>query len=319
MPNQKPRLGPFIHNENTVQKIMGTVLLALIPGVMVQTWYFGLGVVTNVGIAVATALIAEAWVVRLKKQSIPFVLSDLSAVLTAVLLALALPSTLSTGLVVMGTLFALLIGKHVYGGLGQNPFNPAMVGYVFLLISFPESMTHWPVARESLGGDLDMITMATPLDQMKLQMGLGKGIGVPLAEHWSVLNGWWQVNVAYLIGGLYLLSKKTISWHIPLSLLLVIAVISTILYLIDNAVYASPLFHLLSGATMLGAFFIATDPVSAATSNLGRVVYAAMIALLIYVIRTWGGYPEGFAFAVLLMNMAAPSIDHITRPRVFGH
>ena len=225
---------------------------------------------------------------------------------------------------VTGTLFAIIIGKQVYGGLGYNPFNPAMVGYVFLLISFPLQMTTWqtPLAVLSLFDAfnqilaepkiIDGLSGATLLDSIKTQLSTGLSLTEINASYQLTdfaSNGIQLVALAYLIGGLWLLYKKIISWHIPVAVILGLCIPATLANTIDVTQFSSALFHLLSGSTLCAAFFIATDPVSAATSNKGRLIYGAMIGFLIYIIRTWGGYPDGVAFAILLANLTAPSID----------
>jgi len=259
---------------------------------------------------------------------------------TAVLLALALPPLAPWWVTVTGTAFAIVVAKQLYGGLGYNPFNPAMVGYVVLLISFPREMTVWPAADVVSGhyagilesvrivftgqpvvASLDAFTGATPLDLMKTQLGLNQTV----AEAWVSPvfgdfggKGWEWLGNGFFIGGLWLLYKRVITWHIPVAVLGSLFLMALVFSAYDPGSYPSPLFHLFSGGAMLGAFFIATDPVSAATTPKGRLVYGAGIGILTYVIRTWGGYPDGIAFAVLLMNMATPTIDYYTQPRVLG-
>ncbi|MDR2877043.1 MAG: electron transport complex subunit RsxD [Chromatiales bacterium] len=340
----------------TVSTVMLQVALALIPGLIAYVWFFGWGVVINIFIAVVTALIAEGVMLRIRRQPVGMYLADLSAVVTALLLALALPPTLPWEITVTGTLFAIVIAKQLYGGLGYNPFNPAMVGYVVLLISFPREMTVWvPVVSMSeyplnfleyasmiftgklpAGISIDAITEATPLDSLRIHLGLGSsvadiratfGIDEETSRLLSVVpifgmfggKGWEWVNAGFLIGGLWLIYKRIISWHIPVAVLGALMAISLVFYLFEPARYASPMFHLFSGAAMLGAFFIATDPVTAAASPSGRLLYGAGIGILLYVIRTWGGYPDAVAFAVLMMNMVVPLIDDHFKPRVFGH
>jgi electron transport complex protein RnfD len=222
------------------------------------------------------------------------------------------------------------MGKQVYGGLGCNPFNPAMVGYAVLLISFPREVTLWhsgPIGvgetlQAIFGGldshRLDALAMATPLDATRAQVATGHPAALPESLS-SARTGAVMVNIGYLAGGLWLLRRNLIDARIPGGLLAGLAGCAFLFYVSDSTLYPNPLFHLFSGATMLAAFFIATDPVSAATTLRGRWIYSAGIGVLIYVIRTWGGYPDGVAFAVLLMNLAAPTLDHFTRPRVYGH
>jgi len=239
--------------------------------------------------------------------------------------------------------FAVVVAKHLYGGLGYNPFNPAMVGYVVLLISFPREMTSWlppnllndlhvgffdtlvAIFTGSLPYELtiDAITSATPLDTIKTNLGLSITVGESINS--SALFGdfggigWEWIGNWIFLGGVWLIYKKIITWHIPISMLASLFIISLLFYLGDPDHNSSPMFHMFSGATMLGAFFIATDPVSACTTPKGKILFGAGIGALIYIIRVWGGYPDGVAFAVLLMNMAAPTIDYYTQPRVYGH
>ena len=326
---------------NTSQ-LMKQVLFALLPGAIASYWFFGWGVVVNLLLACLTAVAVEAAVTALRNKPVLNTLQDNSALVTGALLALSIPPLAPWWIPVLGTIFAILIAKHLYGGLGFNPFNPAMVGYVVLLISFPLEMSQWPAAIDAassvlnLSGtivlvflgtlpdvvSIDGLTMATALDYSKTQLRLGQTmaelsaspiVGFLGARHWEWLS------LMYLLGGLWLLYKKVINWHIPVAFLFSLALISTVFFMIDSDQFASPLFHLFSGGVMLGAFFIATDPITASTSNVGRLIYASGIGLLIYVIRTWGGYPDGIAFAVLLMNLAAPTIDHFYQPRAFGH
>jgi electron transport complex protein RnfD len=326
---------------NSVTRMMGQVLLALVPGVIAMVWYFGWGVLVNIVIATAAAVAAEAAVLRLRGRPVRPALIDLSAVVTAVLLAVALPPTLPWWLTVMGTVFAIVIVKQLYGGLGYNPFNPAMAGYVLLLVSYPVYMTQWlpPVMLaehplsllDSLraiflqapppGLAWDAVTSATPLDEMRVRLDLNQMISeIRQSPLWGDYGGlgWEWVGNWFLLGGLFLLWRRVISWHIPVSMLGALLLIAGLFWLIDPESHPFPAFHLFSGAAILGAFFIATDPVSAATTKRGQLVYGALIGILVYVIRSWGGYPDAVAFAVLLMNMAAPTIDYYTRPRVFG-
>ena len=319
---------------------MVNVLYALLPGMGLYVWFFGWGVMVNAFLATAVALAAEAAMLYLRGRPVRLFLSDGSAVVTAVLLALALPPLAPWWVTVTGTAFAVVVAKHLYGGLGYNPFNPAMVGYVVLLISFPREMTVWPAADVVSGhhagilesarivftgpaaaASLDALTGATPLDLMKTQLGLNQTV----AEAWASPvfgdfggKGWEWLGNGFFIGGLWLLYKRVITWHIPVAVLGSLFLMATVFSAYDPGSHPSPLFHLFSGGAMLGAFFIATDPVSAATTAKGRLIYGAGIGILTYVIRTWGGYPDGIAFAVLLMNMATPTIDYYTQPRVLG-
>ena len=316
----------------SVSMTMRRVLLALSPGIVVYTAFFGWGLMIQLLLASVTALALEAIMLKIRKRPIALHLTDYSALVTAWLLAICLPPLLPWWMTVMAVAFAIVIAKHLYGGLGFNPFNPAMVGYAVLLVSFPREMTQWLpqeagyqmpgfgetlaiIFQGSVTTHLDGLSTATPLDYFKHNLDAAPALtGVLAGKHWE-----W-VSLAWLAGGLWLAFKGTLDWRIPLSLLLTVTLFAIGLMLVtDNPAWKNPLFHLLSGGTMLAAFFIATDPVSASTTQLGRWIYAAGIGLLAMIIRLWGGYPDGFAFAVLLMNLSAPLIDHLTIPRAYGH
>ncbi|MGB1255027.1 MAG: electron transport complex subunit RsxD [Thiolinea sp.] len=331
---------PYLKQDNSVSAIMQQVILALLPGTLVMLWYFGWGTLSNLLLGIGFALILEALVLMIRKKPISLFLSDYSVVVTAWLLALAMPAFSPWWLLLIAMIFAVVIAKHLYGGLGQNPFNPAMVGYAAALISYPLEMTRWVAPQNfsfthigltdsliAVFGNLpqlrwDAITMATPLDTVKVNLDLGQTLnGIYQLELFSTLSGqgWDMTNLAFLAGGVWLLYRRIISWHIPVALLVTLSGISGFFWLLNSSLYPSPLFHCFSGATMLAAFFIATDPVSASTTPMGKLLYAAGIALFTYIIRTWGGYPDAFAFAVLIMNMAVPLLDTYTQPRVYGH
>ena len=296
---------------------MFQVLAALAPVLAVLVYLHGPRPVMLLVVAAVTALACEALALRLRGRAARPALRDGSVLVTAALLALAVPPGLPWWLLVFGTAVAVLLAKHAYGGLGQNPFNPAMVGYAVLLVSFPLEMTQWPAP----GAGWDAVTGATALDT--LRTGLRESytmqeiLAGPAFGRVGATGGEW-VNLAALAGGLYLLARRVIRWHIPVAVLAGLAVPAALAHLFDPGAYAGAAFHLASGAAMLGAFFIATDPVSAATSDRGRLVYGAGIGLLTWIIRSWGGFPDGLAFAVLLMNIAAPLIDRYTVPRIHG-
>ncbi|MCC5888724.1 MAG: RnfABCDGE type electron transport complex subunit D [Gammaproteobacteria bacterium] len=314
------------------------VAMATLPGLVAMVVFFGAGVLFTVSLAVLGAVIAEAFGLWLRGRSLRLGLSDGSAVVTGLLLGLALPPLLPSELTLLGAALALLLGKHVYGGLGQNPFNPAMVGYAILLVSFPVEMTTWVAPAGLLaqgapgvldagavifaGASPDAFTGPTPLDDFKHREGLtaaewhaSSGLGGRFAG-----AGWEWVNLGFLAGGVWLLQRRLFSWHAPLGMLAALALCAALFW--DggsSSTPGSPQFHLLSGATMLGAFFIVTDPVSGARSPRGRLLFGIGVGLLLYVIRAFGGYPDALAFAVLLMNAAVPVIDAWTRPRSYGH
>jgi len=334
---------PHAHAAQNTGKVMQLVLWATAPGLLALTYHFGWGSLINVLLATATAVIAEAAVIRLRGRSVSFYLRDYSAAVTAILLGLALPPLAPWWIVVVGTLFSIVIAKHLYGGLGYNPFNPAMVGYVVLLISFPIQMTSWvtplallpeglshPSIIESINivflgyGPADGVTGATPLDSFKFSDGLLVDqiyAQNPLFSEAAIAGvGWEWVNIGFLIGGLILLASRIFTWHGPIAMLASLTLMSVIFW--DGGSSDSPgsaMMHLFSGASMMGAFFILTDPVSSAVSNRGRLIYGALIGVLVYIIRAWGNYPDAVAFAVLLANFAAPFIDNYTLPRTYGH
>jgi len=333
---------PYISDAPSVSAMMLKVLLALVPGIIAYLWVFGGGILVTLTLATLTALLAEAAMLKLRRRPIQPFLMDFSAVITAWLLALAIPPLAPWWLIVVGTLFAIVIAKQLYGGLGYNPFNPAMIGYAVLLISFPAIMTKWPaalqLAQTKLGFadqlqyifsgllpnevKLDAVTSATPLDYLKTQLTLKHEIAsIKDAPLFGALGGKGgeYVTMAYLVGGLYLWQQKIISWHLPAAFLGALTLISGAFWLVNPAHFASPLFHLFSGASMLCAFFIITDPVSGPTTPKGKLYFAAGVALITYLVRVYGGYPDGVAFAVIFMNICVPLIDANTQPRVFGH
>ncbi len=333
---------PYISDAPSVSNIMLKVLLALVPGIIAYVWVFGGGVLVTIALATATALAAEAAMLKIRRRPIAPFLSDYSAVITAWLLALAIPPLAPWWLIVVGTLFAIVIAKQLYGGLGYNPFNPAMIGYAVLLISFPAIMTKWPAALELAQTKLnfvdqlhyifsgllpnevklDAVTSATPLDYLKTQLMLKHNVAsIKEAPIFGVLGGKGGefITGAYLLGGLYLWQQKIISWHLPTAFLGALSLISGAFWLMNPAHFASPFIHLFSGASMLCAFFIITDPVSGPTTPKGKLYFAAGVALITYLVRVYGGYPDGVAFAVIFMNICVPLIDAATQPRVFGH
>ena len=338
---------PFFHQAISTNRVMLYVIFALLPGSIIQINYFGFGVLINLILCGLFAVSAEAFVLSLRKRPIFPTIKDNSALLSGILLGLAIPPTLPIWMTFIGVWFAIIIAKQLYGGLGLNPFNPAMVGYVLLLISFPVEMTAWlpssdlSINTPSLVDSIELIlfsktsagltvsdfrvladgyTMATPLDYVKTEHTLGKMSSEIFSQSifQSNLASWQWINLGFLFGGLFLLFISVIRWYIPAAVLIGIVITSSILHGFDTDIYSSSIFHLTTGATMLGAFFIATDPVSASTTPKGRIIYGLTIGFLIVIIRTFGGYPEAVAFSVLLLNLAAPTIDHYTKPKVYG-
>ena len=334
---------PHAHKALDTAGVMRWVLLATLPGIAALTAAFGWGTLVNIVVVSIFSLLLESLVLLWRKRPVGFYLRDYSALVTAVLLGIALPPYAPWWLLLVGAFFAIVLAKQLYGGLGYNPFNPAMVAYVALLISFPVPMTTWaaPLTLLPEGASapslldtlalcfgltehitIDGLTMATPLDLLRQNNSL---MIAELREsnvifgRWGGL-GWEWVNLAFLAGGVLLLTKRIYTWHAPVAMLSALLVMSAIFYDGGSAdSIGSPLMQLFSGATMLGAWFIITDPVSSAVSNRGRLIYGAGAGILLYTIRKWGNYPDAVAFAVLLMNFAAPFIDHYTQPRVYGN
>ena len=317
-------LSPHDHANDSVQKNMYGVLIALIPAFLVSLIAFGIGALLVTAISVAACVFFE-WVISkyiLKRERLT--ITDGSAIITGVLLAFNLPSNLPIWIIILGALFAIGVGKMSFGGLGCNPFNPALAGRIFLLISFPVQMTSWPVAGQ-LTSYVDATTAATPLSLMKqavtsnpaalgdlpdaLGMFLGNNIGGSLGE---------VSALALLIGGAYMLWKKIITWHIPVSILATVFVFAGIMYLVDPSVYPSPEYHLLSGGLMLGAIFMATDYVTSPMSHRGQLIYGVCIGLITMIIRLYGSYPEGMSFAIFIMNAFVPLINTYVKPQRFS-
>ena len=333
-------------------RIMRLVVAACLPGVLVSTWFFGIGTLLNILLATIAALAFEASSLRLRQQPVRWTLSDNSVLVTAILLGIAIPPGSDWWLVTSGVFVAVVLSKQVFGGLGQNLFNPAMCGYVFLLLSFPLEMTSWriPIAPRdamdfnplTLGNlfnslqfalgwpgdvsDIDGLVTATPLLEQKL--AASSAINEILKSDVSLLHlldhesktGWELINIGYLLGGLFLLYKRIISWHIPFSIIATVIALSLVFYSENSVfVYGSTYLHLFGTATMLGAFFIATDPVSSASTPHGKLLYGMIVGICMYAIRVWGSYLDSVAFAVLTGNLLVPLIDRFTMPRIYGH
>lgn len=329
---------PHARRARSTANVMLWVMLASLPGLLAQVVFFGWGNLINVIWCMTLAVGAEAAMLKLRQRPVAFFLRDNTAAVTGLLLGLSLPPLVPFWVSAIAVLAAIVLAKQLYGGLGSNPFNPAMVGYALVLISFPVAMTTnwaepglvwgsapglWDTLQILASGSqttVDAFTMATPLDQYK--HNIGSQTAAEVLQHPTfgegVARGWEWVNAGFLAGGLLLLWLRLITWHIPLSFLAGLAVMS-LAFGSNPDQYAPLSMHLLAGGTMLGAFFIATDPVSAATSHQGKLIYGAGIGVLIYLIRTWGAYPDAVAFAVLLMNFAVPFIDYYTPPRTYGH
>ncbi len=338
------REAPYLKPEATVASMMQTVLLALIPAALVHVWFFGPGFILNLIIATFFCAAGEAAMQWARGRDPMVALSDYTVLVTAALLAFCLPSLTPWWVTATGSLFGVVVAKHLYGGVGYNMFNPAMAGYVAILVAFPMQMNLWGLPRmsdidyqyltlfQTIGytftGNLpdalsfDAVSRATPLDAMKSSLANARTVAevraLPIMGDFGG-RGWEWIGNFIAIGGIWLLVRKVIRWHIPAGVAIGLLVPATIGYLLGPDTNPGPGFHLFAGNAILCAFFIATDPVSAATSTKGRLVYGIGIGFLIYAIRTWGSYADGVAFAVLLMNMAVPMIDQLTRPRIVGH
>jgi len=301
------------------RQFMYHTMMALTPGAMVMIYFYGPGILINLVICVASGWICETLIYKLNPSAAGHP-ADGSGLLSCALLGLALPPFLPIHIAIAGVIFALVFGKHVYGGLGQNIFNPAMVGYAGLIIAFPLAMTQWhyngPVSYDlqTLAAmkagliEIQGFSGATPLDLFRHRQG--QTVMEFLAVQGHALRAFTWINLAFLLGGLYLLKVKVISWHMPVAMLAGLLIPSLAFYDSgSSASLGSPLFHLFSGATMLGAFFIVTDPVSSPDSKTGQLIFATCVGLLIFLIRSIGAYPDGLAFAILLMNASTPLLD----------
>ena len=342
---------PHIHSGKLTARIMLWVIFAMLPALAAQIYYFGFGVLIQICLAISFALLLEFVVTKLRQKPALFYISDFSVTLTALILAMAIPPYAPYWVVLIGVFAAVILGKQVYGGLGQNLFNPAMVGYVVLLISFPVQMTGWmpalallnepPTLGDSIGlifsgvtsdgfslaqlaSSIDAITSATPLDSAKTWLKAGGEVSKVASLPIFMANsefalGWTQVNIAFLLGGVFLIWKKAIHWQTPVAMLGCVIIFNSILHLFGVNHSVGVFSQLVSGAMMFGAFFIATDPVTAPVTTKGKWIFGALVGCLTCLIRQFGNYPDGVAFAILLANICVPLIDQYSRPRVTGH
>ena len=338
---------PHTHGSNLTARFMLWVIAAMLPALFVQIWYFGFGVLFQSALAVGLAVLFEIVMAKFRKKPTAFYLSDLSGVVTALILGMSIPPYAPYWIIIIGMVAALLLAKHAYGGLGQNLFNPAMVAYALLLVSFPVQMTAWlppidllgepPTFRDAacliftgvtsdgfsvhqLVNGIDGITQATPLDSAKTGM---RTLGIEGVTAAPIFNGifavgWLQLNIAFLLGGILLIYKRIIHWRIPAAMLAVFTVLSGVTDLVAPHIQLNTATQLFSGAMMFGAFFIATDPVTASITPKGKLIFGALVGALVYVIRYYGNYPDAVAFSVLLANIGVPLIDHYTQPRLYG-
>ncbi len=333
---------PHIPRPISVQKVMGLVMLALIPAILAHWWFFGPGILVQILLAVIFALAFEAAMLKARKVPVKPYLTDLSAALTGLLFALCVPPLAPWWIALLGMFFAIVVAKQLYGGIGNNIFNPAMLGFAVMLIAFPKEMSNWLAPRDIaievpglwesvqyiFSGALshsqaayDTLTQATPLDAIK--NGLRQGLAQSEIRSQPIFGdfggmGWEWIANWYALGGLFLLKQRVITWRVPAAVILTTIAFSLPFYLYDSDVFLSPLQHLFSGGTLLGAFFIATDPVTGSSTPRGKLVFGAGVAILMVLIRQFGAFPDGVAFGVLLMNSAAPLIDRLTIPKPYG-
>lgn len=308
---------PHVHSGDSVEKNMYGVLIALVPAFIASLYFFGWGALIVTLTSVAACVLCEAAIQKfLLKTKVQ--VCDGSAILTGVLLAFNLPSNLPIWIVIVGAIVAIGVGKMSFGGLGNNVFNPALVGRVFLLISFPVQMTTWPRPMGFSGSYLDAETGATALSLMK------EGGASNIPETMDLIFGQMGGSLgevsalALLLGFAFLLWRKIITWHIPVAIFATVAIFSGILYAVDPTAYMSPVQHLFTGGLMLGAIFMATDYVTSPMSKCGMIIYGIGIGILTIVIRCFGAYPEGVSFAILIMNAVTPLINTYVKPKLFG-
>lgn len=332
-----PATSPYQLGNNSVRRIMFMVLAGLLPGIAAYVWVFGAIILVQLAIASVFALAGEALMLKARGKPLGLFLGDGSALVTAWLVVLAFPPLAPWWLTAVGALFAIVIAKQLYGGLGQNPFNPAMIAFAACIVAFPALMSTWPPVdlKAGFGEQLqavfgllprvDAMNGATPLDALKTALKLNEGnASVPsLLANAEVFGhfagrGWEWVTAGYLLGGLWLWWRGIIRWQAPAAFLAGMIVISGGLWLWQPDAYASPLFHVFSGGSLLCAFFIVTDPVSGCTTPRGQLIFGFAAGILAYLIRVFGGYPDGVAFAVLLLNICAPLIDRYSQPAIFG-
>ncbi|MBN8741175.1 MAG: hypothetical protein BGP24_08345 [Lysobacterales bacterium 69-70] len=325
---------PHLPAPVAVRRVMHDVLLALLPGIAVQLWAFGAGLAIQLALAVASALAIEALALRLRGREAARALGDGSALVTAVLFALCIAPLAPWWIAPVAMLVAIGLVKQIYGGLGYNLFNPAMAGYAVVLLAFPRLVAQWPGAAVDLAtaartifgatptAQWDSIASATPLDALRQLAAQGQRlpeIGAAALFRHSRPEVWTWAAGAWLLGGGYLLWRRVIGWQAPVGVIAAVCLLTLPFWLLDAERHPSPLQHLASGGLMFAAWFVVTDPVSGCTSPRGRLLFGAGVAVLTLAIRRWGHIPDGIAFAVLLMNAAAPLLDRMTRPRIYGH
>jgi len=317
---------PHAHGKESTQKLMLNVVVALIPAFITSVFYFGIGAIIVTATSVASCLLFEYLIQRfiLKK---PISITDGSALVTGILLAFNLPSNIPVFTIITGSFIAIAVAKMTFGGLGNNPFNPALVGRVFMLISFPVQMTSWPVPKGLATGYTDAVTGATPLAIIKEGLKNGESLSslmdkIPTPAQMFLGNMGGSMGevaaVALLVGFIYLLFRKVITWHIPVSVIGSMAIFTTILWLVNPEKNADPMFHILAGGVLLGAIFMATDYVTSPMVPKAMLIYGCGIGIITVIIRVYGSYPEGVSFAILIMNAFVPLMNAYIKPKRFG-
>lgn len=317
---------PHVHSSMTAQRVMYDVLIALIPAFLVSLYVFGIQALIMTSVAVISCILFE-YVIQKFLLKTEITINDGSALITGILLAFNLPSNLPLWMVIIGSLVAIGIAKMSFGGLGFNIFNPALVGRVFLLVSFPVQMTTWPTPIENNTTLVDAITGETTLGIIKEGLMYGEtmtSLADKLPSATELLLGFTSGSagemsaLALLLGGFYLLARRVIIWQIPITILVSMAILTGLFWLIDPEFYANPIIHVLSGGAILGAFYMATDLVTSPMTKTGMVIFAIGIGVITVVIRLFGAYPEGISFAILIMNAFVPLINTYFKPRRFG-
>ena len=315
---------PHVHGGESTKKIMYSVIIALMPAFLFSIYYFGFNAVRVTLISVAACVLVE-WLIQKYLIKGPCTIAGGSAIITGMLLAVSLPSSIPAWVIIIGSIVAIGIGKMSFGGLGNNPFNPALVGRVFMLISFPVAMTTWPTPQPLFGGaELDALTGPTLLGYVK--EGLSQGISAENLIIYDNIKGFIYSgslgeigSIAVIIGGLFLIIRKVIDWQTPVIIIATVAIVSTICWLIDPVQFVHPMVHIFGGGLMLGAFFMATDMATSPMTMKGKIVFSIGVGALTIIIRLWGAYPEGMSFAILIMNAFVPLINKICKPTRFGN
>ncbi len=315
---------PHVHGGESTKKIMYSVIIALMPAFLFSIYYFGFNAIRVTLISVAACVLVE-WLIQKYLIKGPCTIADGSAIITGILLAFNLPSNIPAWMIIVGSIVAIGIGKMSFGGLGNNPFNPALVGRVFMLISFPVAMTTWPTPQPLFGGSaIDALTGPTLLGYVK--EGLSQGIAAnDLIVYDKIQNFIYSGSlgeigsIAIIIGGLFLIIRKVIDWQTPVIIIATVAIVSTICWIIDPVQFVHPMIHIFGGGLMLGAFFMATDMATSPMTMKGKIVFSIGVGALTIIIRLWGAYPEGMSFAILIMNAFVPLINKACKPTRFGN